>query len=170
MSIVLEKKNIVAATTDAVVNAANEQLLAGGGVCGAIFAAAGYQDLTKACHAIGHCSTGSAVITPGFALSARYIIHAVGPIIRGRLTKKDVELLASCYRSCMACADENHLSSIAFCCISTGEFHFLNDRAAEIAVATVKEYLDTHKDTSMKKVIFNVFKDQDKEIYQRPLA
>ena len=111
---------------------------------------------------------GRAKITPAFNLPCRYVLHTVGPIISGRVTKEDKELLASCYRSCLELAAENSLESVAFCCISTGEFHFPNDLAAEIAVATVKEFLK--KQTSVKKVIFNVFKDLDKEIYARLLG
>lgn len=111
--------------------------------------------------------TGQAKITPAFNLPCRYVLHTVGPIISGIVTKEDKELLASCYRSCLELAAENGLESVAFCCISTGEFHFPNDLAAEIAVRTVKEYLK--KQTSVKKVIFNVFKDLDKRIYEKLL-
>ena len=111
--------------------------------------------------------TGQAKITPAFNLPCRYVLHTVGPIISGIVTKEDKELLASCYRSCLELAAENDLESVAFCCISTGEFHFPNDLAAEIAVRTVKEYLK--KQTSVKKVIFNVFKDLDKAIYEKLL-
>ena len=111
--------------------------------------------------------TGQAKITPAFNLPCQYVLHTVGPIISGRVTKEDKELLASCYRSCLTLAAENSLESVAFCCISTGEFHFPNDLAAEIAVRTVKEYLK--KQTSVKKVIFNVFKDLDKAIYKKLL-
>lgn len=111
--------------------------------------------------------TGQAKITPAFNLPCRYVLHTVGPIIDGRVTKEDKELLASCYRSCLELAAENGLESVAFCCISTGEFHFPNNLAAEIAVRTVKEFLK--KQTSVKKVIFNVFKDLDKAIYEKQL-
>lgn len=111
--------------------------------------------------------TGRAKITPAFNLPCRYVLHTVGPIIDGRVTKADKELLASCYRSCLALAAENNLESVAFCCISTGEFHFPNELAAQIAVETVKEFLK--KQTSVKKVIFNVFKDLDKTIYEKLL-
>ena len=111
--------------------------------------------------------TGQAKIPPAFNLPCRYVLHTVGPIISGIVTKEDKELLASCYRSCLELAAENDLESVAFCCISTGEFHFPNDLAAEIAVRTVKEYLK--KQTSVKKVIFNVFKDLDKAIYEKLL-
>ena len=111
--------------------------------------------------------TGRAKITPAFNLPCRYVLHTVGPIISGRVTVEDKELLASCYRSCLELAAENNLESVAFCCISTGEFHFPNEQAAEIAVATVKEFLK--KQTSVRKVIFNVFKDLDKAIYEKLL-
>ena len=113
-------------------------------------------------------STGKAKITKAYNLPCRYILHTVGPIISGPLTKRECELLASCYRSCLQLAAEYELESVAFCCISTGEFHFPNQRAAEIAVETVRAFLKT--ETSIKKVIFNVFKDIDKEIYERLLA
>ena len=111
--------------------------------------------------------TGRAKITPAFNLPCKYVLHTVGPIIDGRVTQRDRDLLASCYRSCLELAAENSLESVALCCISTGEFHFPNDLAAEIAVATVKEFLK--KQTSVKKVIFNVFKDLDKTIYEKLL-
>jgi len=112
--------------------------------------------------------TGKAKITPAFNLPCRYVIHTVGPIISGRLTERDQELLASCYRSCLELAEENHLKSIAFCCISTGEFHFPNDKAAEIAIRTVREYQE--QTYSTMEVIFNVFKDADYEIYKERLV
>ena len=112
--------------------------------------------------------TGRAKITPAFNLPCRYVLHTVGPIIDGRVTKADKELLASCYRSCLALAAENNLESVAFCCISTGEFHFPNDLAAQIAVETVKQFMN--RKTSVKKVIFNVFKDLDKAIYEKLLG
>ena len=111
--------------------------------------------------------TGQAKITSAFNLPCQYVLHTVGPIIDGRVTKEDEELLASCYRSCLELAAKNELESVAFCCISTGEFHFPNELAAEIAVRTVKEFLK--KQTSVKKVIFNVFKDLDKAIYEKLL-
>ena len=107
--------------------------------------------------------TGKAKITKAYNLPCRYILHTVGPIIRGPLTKRDCDLLAGCYRSCLELAAENHLESVAFCCISTGEFHFPNDKAAQIAVSMVKGFM--RQETSVKKVVFNVFKDLDKEIY-----
>ena len=112
--------------------------------------------------------TGRAKITPAFNLPCRYVLHTVGPIVTGKLTEKDCELLRSCYRSCLTLADEYKLNSVAFCCISTGEFHFPNDKAAKIANETVSEY---KKLTNSKiKVIFNVFKNSDYEIYREYLG
>ena len=111
--------------------------------------------------------TGQAKITNSYNLPCKYIIHTVGPIINGKLTSEDCDLLESCYKSCLELAVKNNLESIAFCCISTGAFHFPNDNAAQIAVKTVEEFMK--KETSLKKVIFNVFKDMDKEIYRKLL-
>ena len=161
---------------DAIVNAANSGLTG----CyipnhrcidNAIHTYAGVE-LRLACEELieaqGHPEpTGQAKITPAFNLPCKYVLHTVGPIIGGQVTEEDKLLLASCYRSCLELAALYDLESVAFCCISTGEFHFPNDLAAEIAVDTVKEFLK--KQTSVKKVIFNVFKDLDKQIYQRLL-
>ena len=110
---------------------------------------------------------GRAKITSAFNLPCRYVLHTVGPIVSGRPTKRDCALLENCYRSCLKLAAENALESVAFCCISTGEFHFPNEQAAEIAIQAVKAFLN--QKTSVKKVIFNVFKDFDKAIYSRLL-
>ena len=162
---------------DAIVNAANSQMLG----CfhplhkcidNAIHSAAGVQ-LREECYQLmlqqGHEEpTGQAKITRAYNLPCKFVIHTVGPIIpNGIPTEFQKEQLASCYRNIMACADENHLESIAFCCISTGEFRFPNQLAAEIAVRTVKDYLTEHPDCSVKQVVFNVFKDVDKEVYQK---
>ena len=111
--------------------------------------------------------TGQAKITPAFNLPCRYILHTVGPIVDESPTERDCAQLESCYRACLTLAAENHLESIAFLCISTGEFHFPNEQAAQIAVQTVKTFLN--QKSSGKKVIFNVFKDLDREIYARLL-
>lgn len=112
--------------------------------------------------------TGKAKITSAYNLPCKYILHTVGPIVTGALTAQDEKLLVSCYRSCLALAEQYGIRSIAFCCISTGEFHFPNDRAAEVAVQTVKEYqAKNHSDIG---VIFNVFKNVDYEIYQNLLT
>ena len=114
--------------------------------------------------------TGQAKITKAYNLPCKYVIHTVGPIIpNGIPTKFQQEQFASCYRSIMQIADENHLESIAFCCISTGEFHFPNGLAAEIAVKTVKDYILEHPKTSVKTVVFNVFKDIDYNIYRQKI-
>lgn len=112
--------------------------------------------------------TGQAKLTPAFNLPCRYVLHTVGPIVTGRVTARDRTLLASCYCAYLTKAAEAGLESIAFCCISTGVFCFPNEDAAEIAVQTVKEFLQTP--TTIKKVIFNVFNDLDKEIYTRLLT
>ena len=111
---------------------------------------------------------GGAKITPAFNLPSRYVLHTVGPVISGKVKKYERELLASCYRSCLELAAKNKLESVAFCCISTGEFHFPNELAAEIAVQSVKKFFRLQ--TGVKKVIFNVFKDLDKNIYQKLLG
>ena len=111
--------------------------------------------------------TGQAKITPAYNLPCDYVIHTVGPIVQGKLTQEHEELLSSCYRSCLEIADANQVDSIAFCCISTGVFMFPNERAAEIAVKTIKEYKE--KTGSSIQVVFNVFKDQDEEIYRELL-
>ena len=111
--------------------------------------------------------TGQAKITPAYNLPCDHVIHTVGPIVQGELTKEHEKLLASCYRSCLEIAEAHGVDSIAFCCISTGVFMFPNQRAAEIAVKTVKEYKE--ETGSSLKVIFNVFKDLDEEIYRELL-
>ena len=112
--------------------------------------------------------TGQAKITPGYNLPCKYVLHTVGPIVQGQLTKEHEELLASCYRSCLELADKNSVKSIAFCCISTGVFMFPNERAAEIAVQTVRDYRT--EINSRIEVIFNVWKDIDYEIYRQLLG
>lgn len=112
--------------------------------------------------------TGMAKITPAFNLPCEYVIHTVGPIVRGKLTPLHRQQLASCYRSCLELADQNRIHSIAFCCISTGIFMFPNEEAAEIAVQTVENY---KVETGSKiEVIFNVFKELDEQIYRRLLG
>ncbi len=140
-------------------------------IANAIHTFSGIQ-LRLACNEImvkqGHKEeTGKAKITLAFNLPCKYVIHTVGPIVRGKLTEKDCDLLKSCYISSLEIAEKNHLNSIAFCCISTGEFRFPTDKASEIAINTVKEYKE--KTHSKIKVIFNVFKDKDYEIYRRLL-
>jgi len=169
----LWRGDITTLQCDGIVNAANSQLLGcfcpnHGCIDNAIHTFAGVQ-LRLTCAKLmkrqGHEEeTGRAKITPAYNLPSRYVLHTVGPIIHGWLTKKDKELLASCYRSCLELAEQNGLKSIAFCCISTGEFHFPNDKAAQIAMETVKEYKEQKH--SEIEVIFNVFKELDYNIYR----
>ncbi|AVK49371.1 hypothetical protein AXY43_15945 [Clostridium sp. MF28] len=164
--------DITMLAVDAIVNAANSQMLGcfvpcHGCIDNAIHSAAGIQ-LREECNCMmriqGHEEeTGTAKLTKGYNLPCKHIIHTVGPIIRGSLTERDCQLLRSCYRSCLEMADTNGLKSIAFCCVSTGEFHFPNEKAAEIAVDTVTEYL---KNSGLERVIFNVFKDYDLILYE----
>ena len=161
---------------DGIVNAANSQML--GCFCpnhycidNAIHTFAGVQ-LRQECAELMKAQgkeepTGKAKITKAYNLPCKFVLHTVGPIVYGKLTKMEECELASCYNSCLTLACENGLQSIAFCCISTGEFHFPSERAAEIAIQTVKEY--KLRTGSKIKVIFNVFKDYDYEIYDRLL-
>ena len=165
--------DITTIACDAIVNAANSAMTGcyypcHGCIDNAIHSYAGVQ-LRLACDAIikaqGHEEpTGTAKITEAYNLPCKYVLHTVGPIITGALTNQDEDLLVSCYRSCLALAEEYGLKSIAFCCISTGEFRFPNQRAAELAVQTVRQYrAETGSDID---VIFNVFKDLDDMIYR----
>lgn len=174
--IYLWKGDITTLRCDAIVNAANSQMLGcfvpcHGCIDNAIHTFAGVQ-LRLACAEImrkqGYKEkTGRAKITPAFNLPCRYILHTVGPVVGDRVTPKDEELLASCYRSCLESADRSGVKSIAFCCISTGEFHFPNERAAETAVKTVQDYRQSTQ--SKIEVIFNVFKERDLRIYRNLL-
>lgn len=110
--------------------------------------------------------TGQAMLSPAYNLPSKFILHTVGPIVGDALTEEDGKLLASCYTSCLNLASKHQLESIAFCCISTGEFHFPNDRAAEIAIRTVRDWLSGHPSSTVTKVIFNVFKNEDLAIYR----
>lgn len=130
--------DITALDVDAIVNAANSELLPGGGVCGAIHRAAG-PELARACAALGHCPTGDARITPGFALAARYVIHAVGPVWRGG-TEGEAELLAGAYLASLRLARDHGCRSIAFPAISTGIYGYPLREATEIAVRTAREF------------------------------
>ena len=176
--IVLWQGDITTLRCDAIVNAANSQLLGCFQPCHScidniIHTMSGVQ-LRLACHEIMQRQrheepTGRAKITPGFNLPCRYVLHTVGPIVNGPLTQTHEKQLASCYRSCLDLAQQNGISSVAFCCISTGVFSFPQQRAAEIAVQTVAGWLDEHPD-GVGRVIFNVFKDEDREIYEQVLS
>lgn len=173
--IVLWQGDITRLDADAIVNAANSQLLGcfrPGHNCidNVIHSAAGLQ-MREECAEImrrqGHEEpTGQAKITKGYNLPAKHVLHTVGPIITGPLTDDDRELLASCYRSCLKLAEEKNLKSVAFCCISTGVFRFPKNEAARIAVDTVREYLKTG---SMEKIIFCVHGDENLRAYQNLL-
>lgn len=165
---------------DAITNAANNRMLGcfvplHGCIDNAIHSAAGVQ-LRLECQCLmekqGHPEpTGCAKLTDGYNLPARHVLHTVGPIVPdGVPTPEQERQLADCYRSCLELADRHALGSIAFCCISTGEFRFPNRLAAQIAIATVTGYLDSHPATSIKTVIFNVFKDEDYLIYKQLLG
>ena len=140
MPLEIVRNDITVMRVDAIVNAANEHLLMGGGVCGAIFAAAGAEALTKACAKIGYCKTGDAVLTRGFALPAKYIIHAVGPVWRGG-AEGETELLAACYDSALALAPRQGIRSIAFPLISSGIYGFPKDVALSVATARIGAFL-----------------------------
>lgn len=175
-NIYLWQGDITRLAVDAIVNAANSKMLG----CfvpnhrcidNAIHTAAGLQ-LRLACHAImqeqgADEATGQAKITPGYNLPAKHVIHTVGPIVYGELTDLERDQLRSSYQNSLELAVENGLTSIAFCCISTGEFHFPQEEAAQIAVDTVREFLKTQP---YFQVIFNVFKDEDLRIYEELLG
>lgn len=174
----LWRGDITTLAADTIVNAANSGMLGcfvpcHGCIDNAIHSAAGLQ-LRDACAEImraqGHPEpAGRAKLTRAYNLPARYVLHTVGPIVGRWVTWKDRRELAACYRSCLALAAEHDLRSVVFCCISTGEFHFPNQEAAEIAVRTVREFLE-QQTTSVERVIFNVFKDLDAAIYRRLLG
>lgn len=175
--LVLWQGDITRLDADAIVNAANSQMLGCFVPChkcidNAIHSAAGLQ-LREECAQLMREQgfdepTGQAKITRGYNLPAKYVLHTVGPIIHGTVTEHDRELLASCYRSCLKLAAKKGLESVAFCCISTGEYHFPKQEAAQIAVKTVKAFLQ--QNTTIRKVIFNVHSQQNYEIYRKLLG
>lgn len=173
--IYLWQGDITTLSCGAIVNAANSQMLGcfvpcHGCIDNAIHTYAGVQlrlECARLMTGQEEEPTGNAKITKAYNLPCRYILHTVGPIISGAVTQANRELLASCYRTCLELAAETGLGSIAFCCISTGEFHFPNELAAEIAIQTVGELQRQTPDKI--KVIFNVFKNRDYEIYKRLL-
>jgi O-acetyl-ADP-ribose deacetylase (regulator of RNase III) len=157
------QRDITGEAVDAIVNAANSALAGGGGVDGAIHRAAGASDLRAACAALGGCATGDAKATPGFALSARWIIHTVGPIWRGGRAGEP-ELLASCYRRCVAVADDLHAATIAFPAISTGVYGYPRAAAAEIAVATLSAVV-----TRVELARLVAFDSETRQLYEESL-
>ena len=171
--IVLWRGDITTLKVDAIVNAANSALRGCFVPCHScidnmIHSVSGIQ-LRLICDKImneqGYDEpTGRAKLTPAYNLPSEYVLHTVGPIVSGRLTDQHCRQLADCYKSCLELAADSGLKSIAFCCISTGEFHFPQKKAAEIAVQTVKDYLNS--DTRIEKVVFNVFKQEDYDIYR----
>lgn len=175
-NIYLWQGDITTLQVDGIVNAANSGMTGcycpcHGCIDNAIHTFAGVQ-LRLECAAImeeqGYPEPpGKAKITKAYNLPSRFVLHTVGPIVTGRLSEKDCALLASCYQSCLELAEQNHLKTLAFCCISTGEFHFPNQKAAEIAVKTVQNFLSTHTEIS---VVFNVFQDRDYKIYCKLLS
>ncbi len=161
----LYKGDITKLAVDAIVNAANNSLLGGGGVDGAIHRTAG-PELLEYNRKLGGCETGKAKITPGFRLPAKYIIHTVGPVWRGGNNDED-KLLTNCYENSLKLAVENNIKTIAFPAISTGVYGFPLERATRIAVETVKKFLKN--DSSIEKVIFVCFDEKTYEVYKNSL-
>ncbi len=161
-SITIRKTGITKLSTDAVVNAANSQLLQGGGVCGYIFSDAGAEEMRAACNKIGHCDEGSAVITPGFKLPAKYVIHAVGPrYIDGN--HEEPKLLYSAYKQSLTLAKENSLHSIGFPLISAGIFGYPVDKAWKKAIQACRDFINNNPDYDMD-IVFAVIDDHVKAI------
>ena len=151
---------------DAIVNAANETLLGGGGVDGAIHRAAG-PELLEECRILNGCATGEAKITKGYKLPAKWVIHTVGPVWHGGKHNED-ELLARCYRNSLALAAKHSIRTIAFPCISTGAYRFPSERAARIALTEIKKFLEGNK--TIEKVFAVCFGKTDHQLYQAVLA
>jgi O-acetyl-ADP-ribose deacetylase (regulator of RNase III) len=155
--------DITTLPVDVIVNAANESLLPGGGVCGAIHRAAG-PELSHACRQFGGCRTGDAKLTKGYRLPARYVIHTVGPVWHGG-RQGEAELLASCYRRSLALAEEQRIATMAFPSISTGIYRYPIDEAARIAVTATRAFL--REPTGIREVMFCCFTEDDLIVYGR---
>lgn len=163
----LFRGDITKLEVDAIVNAANNSLLGGGGVDGCIHRAAGSL-LTDECRTLQNCETGKAKITCGYRLPAKYVIHTVGPIAVGQPTASQAAELRSCYLSSLDLLLEHRLRSVAFPCISTGVFGYPNEEAAEVVLATLREWLEQHKD-KVDRLIICVFLEKDEGIYRERL-
>ncbi|WP_319469722.1 O-acetyl-ADP-ribose deacetylase [uncultured Trichococcus sp.] len=159
------KGDITRCEIDAIVNAANESLLGGGGVDGAIHRAAG-AELLAACRLLNGCRTGEAKLTPGFRLKAAHVIHTVGPIWRGGM-HGEAELLASCYRKSLELAEANGIRTLAFPAISTGIYGYPLEQATSIAIGTIKAYLIDYPQTSIKEITFVCFDDATLRAYEQ---
>ena len=167
-SITIQKIGITRLNTDAIVNAANTSLAEGGGVCGAIFREAGSVSLTSACNAIGHCDTGSAVITPGFNLPAKYIIHAVGPVWYGG-DNNEPKLLYSAYKQSLIVAKENNCHTIGFPLISAGIFGYPKDKAWRKALQACQDFIDANPDYDID-IVFAVLDDSIMKLGEETMA
>jgi len=161
----VHKGDITKLKVDAIVNAANKSLLGGGGVDGAIHRAAG-KELLEECRTLNGCKTGDAKITGGYELPAKFVIHAVGPVYHGG-NNNEAEQLASCYRRSLEIAVEHNVKTIAFPNISTGVYGYPKEEAAEIAIKTVKDFLD--KKDNLDEVIFCVFDEENHQLYRNLL-
>ncbi len=160
----LVRDDITKRRVDAIVNAANRQLLPGGGVCGAIHRAAG-PELARECAEIGFCDTGEAVITKGYNLPAKYVIHTVGPVYSG--SEEDPKLLSNCYKNSLKLAVKNSLNSIAFPSISTGIFGYPIEKAAKIALSTIIDFLEKNGKPSLVEMV--LFSQSDFDVYRNAL-
>ena len=160
----LVRDDITKRDVDAIVNAANRGLLPGGGVCGAIHSAAG-SELAKECAEIGFCDTGEAVITKGYNLPAKYVIHTVGPVYSG--SEEDAKLLSNCYKNSLKLAVKNNLNSIAFPSISTGIFGYPIEKASKVALSTIIDFLEKNGRPSLVEMV--LFSQSDFDVYKNTL-
>ena len=165
--IIVWQGDITKLKVDAIVNAANESLLGGGGVDKAIHDAAG-TNLVRECSTLGGCNPGESKITKGYKLPSKTVIHTVGPIL-SETDELQPKLLASCYKSALALCEKYKLQSVAFCCISCGFYGYPNAAAADVAISTVTQYLEKTIDSSIKTVIFSVFDEEQLKEYSHKL-